>query len=148
MNLKKVLSFLFLLITLNCVAQNSVTTISTKTGTHYITNAIDFPIAGTYLFQGAEPIVELNNNGTGIYQLHELPKRAMIWGLECNESGALKFIKGFDNVAYTLWYQYTASSDSDSDTHWNEVPFSIHFNTKKMFIQGERMKDYSGTIEK
>jgi hypothetical protein len=146
MNVKKVFPLLLLLIALNCVAQNSVTTISTKTGTRYITNAVDFPIAGTYLFQGAEPIVELNNNGTGIYQLHELPKRAMIWGIECNESGALQFIKGFDNVAYTLWYQYSASSDSD--TNWNEVPFSIHFNTMKMFIQGERMKEYSGTIEK
>ncbi|WP_396172969.1 hypothetical protein [Flavobacterium sp.] len=146
MNVKKVFPLLLLLIALNCVAQNSVTTISTKTGTRYITNAVDFPIAGTYLFQGAEPIVELNNNGTGIYQLHELPKRAMIWGIECDESGALQFIKGFDNAAYTLWYQY--SDSSDSDTNWNEVPFSIHFNTMKMFIQGERMKDYSGTIEK
>jgi hypothetical protein len=91
MNVKKVLPLLLLLISLNCVAQNSVTAISTKAGTRYITNAVDFPIAGTYLFEGAEPIVELNGNGTGIYQLHELPKRAMIWGIECDESGALQF---------------------------------------------------------
>ena len=114
-----------------------------KKGIRYITNTIDYPITGTYLFQGIEPIVELNANGTGIYQLHELPKRAMIWGIECNQAGEPKFLKGFDNAAYTLWYQYTTSSEDDSDLDWKDVEFSIHFNTSKMFIQGERVKEFS-----
>ena len=143
MKLKKLLSIALLLFVMNSFAQGSVTEITTKKGIRYITNTIDYPITGTYLFQGIEPIVELNANGTGIYQLHELPKRAMIWGIECNQAGEPKFLKGFDNAAYTLWYQYTTSSEDDSDLDWKDVEFSIHFNTSKMFIQGERVKEFS-----
>jgi hypothetical protein len=148
MKLKKVLPLLLLLVALKSVAQNSVTAIPTKAGTRYITIDVDFPITGIYMFQGTEPIVELNGNGTGIYQLHELPKRAMTWGIECDEAGEPKFIKGFDSAAYTLWYQYTVGLENDTDTDWKVVEFSIHFNTSKMYIQGERVKDYGGTIEK
>ena len=143
MKLKKLLSIALLLFVMNSFAQGSATEITTKKGIRYITNTIDYPITGTYLFQGIEPIVELNANGTGIYQLHELPKRAMIWGIECNQAGEPKFLKGFDNAAYTLWYQYTTSSEDDSDLDWKDVEFSIHFNTLKMFIQGERVKEFS-----
>jgi len=148
MKQKKALLILFVLLATNSFAQNSVNAIQTKAGTRYITTTVDFPITGIYTFQGAEPIVELNANGTGIYQLHELPKRAMVWGIESNENGDPKFIKGFDSAAYTLWYQYTENTDNDANTDWNIVSFSIHFNTNKMYIQGERVKDFSGTIEK
>lgn len=142
MKLKKLLSIALLLFVVNSFAQGSVTEITTKKGVRYITTNIDYPITGTYFFQGIEPIVELNTDGTGIYQLHELPKRAMIWGIECNQAGEPKFIKGYDSAAYTLWYQYTSSSESDDDVDWKDVEFSIHFNTSKMFIQGERVKDF------
>ncbi len=133
-----------LLFVINSFAQ---TKIETKDGIHYITNSIDYPITGTYLFQGAEPVVELNAGGAGFYQLHEIAKRAIIWGIECDETGAPKFNKGFDSAAYTLWYQYT-SPESDDDKDWTAVEFTIHFNTLKMFIQGERSKDYTETAEK
>jgi len=123
------------------------TKIEAKDGIHYITTNIDYPVAGTYLFKGAEPTVELNGNGSGFYQLHEQPKKAMTWGIECDEAGAPKFKKGFDSAAYTLWYQYT-NPESEDDVNWKEVPFTIHFNTLKMFIQGERSKDYSETASK
>ena len=133
-----------LLFVINSFAQAKI---ETKDGIHYITNSIDYPITGTYLFQGAEPVVELNAGGAGFYQLHELAKRAIIWGIECDETGAPKFNKGFDSAAYTLWYQYT-SPESDDDKDWTAVEFTIHFNTLKMFIQGERSKDYTETAEK
>ena len=135
----KILFIVFLFVT-NSYAQ---TKIEAKDGIHYITNSIDYPITGTYKFQETEPVVELNAGGIGFYQLHEQPKRAMIWGIECNETGDPKFIKGFDSAAYTLWYQYTTKSETDDDMKWTSVEFSIHFNTLKMFIQGERSKDYT-----
>lgn len=123
------------------------TKIECKDGIHYITDNmenIDFPLLGTYLFQGAEPVVILNQYGAGFYQLHDKLKRPMIWGIECDEKGALLYKKGFDNAKYTLWYQYTTKSDDDTedDMSWKSVEFTIHFNTLKMFIQGERSKDY------
>lgn len=119
------------------------TKIETNSGIHYITNTIDYPITGTYTFKGTEPVVELNDGGVGYYQLHEQPKRAIIWGMECDETGKPLFIKGFDNAAYTLWYQYTTKLDSDDEMNWTAVEFTIHFNTLKMFIKGERSKDYN-----
>lgn len=119
------------------------TKIETNRGIHYITNTIEYPITGTYTFKGTEPVVELNDGGVGYYQLHEQPKRAIIWGMECDEAGEPLFIKGFDNAAYTLWYQYTTRLDSDDETNWTAVEFTIHFNTLKMFIKGERSKDYN-----
>jgi hypothetical protein len=118
------------------------TKIETNRGIHYITNDIKYTITGTYTFNGTEPIVELNDGGVGFYQLHEQPKRAIIWGMECDEAGEPLFIKGFDNAAYTLWYQYITKLDSDNETNWTSVEFTIHFNTLKMFIKGERSKNY------
>lgn len=135
-----------LLFTVNSFSQIS-TKIETKNGIHYITynmENIDVPLLGTYLFQGAEPVVILSQYGAGFYQLHDKLKRPMIWGLECDDSGALKYSKGFDNAKYTLWFQYTTKSEDDTedDISWKSVEFTIHFNTLKMFIQGERSKDY------
>ena len=144
MKLRNVLFAVLLLITMNSVAQ---TKIETKDGTHYLTTTIGYPVTGTYLFENAEPTVELNTNGTGFYQLHEQLKKAVIWGIECNELGEPKFKKGFDNAAYSLWYQYS-NAEADTDKEWKTVEFSIHFNTLKMYIQGERIKDYTDSVEK
>jgi len=137
--LKKVVLLVLFAISLNSFGQNSVTEINTKSGVHYYTTTVDFPITGTYLFEGAEPIVVLNANGTGIYQLHDQPKRPVVWGIECNKAGEPKFIEGFDSAAYTLWYSFTDGAEN-GEMAWFAVEFSIHFNTEKMYIQGERMK--------
>jgi hypothetical protein len=142
MKLKNVFLIVFVLFAKNSFSQNSVSKIETKSGVHYITTSIDYPITGTYLFDGAEPIVELTANGTGFYQLHEQPKRAINWGIECLETGEPKFIKGYNSAEYSLWYQFTTAYESDTNLDWNFVEFSIHFNTLKMYIQGERVKSY------
>lgn len=146
MKLKKVLLLVILFFTVNVFSQNSATEINTKDGVHYITTSIDYPVTGTYFFKGAEPIVELNSNGTGFYQQHEEPKKTMIWGLECSKEGVLKFTKGFDSIEYILYYKYTSSSETEEE--WNKVEFSIHLNSMKMFINGERMKTYTPKAEK
>jgi hypothetical protein len=143
MKIKNVFLIAFVLYAINGFSQNSVSKIETKSGVHYITTSIDYPITGTYLFNGAEPIVELNANGTGFYQLHEQPKRAINWGIECLETGEPKFIKGYNSAEYSLWYQFTTTYESDTNLDWNFVEFSIHFNTLKMYIQGERVKSYA-----
>ena len=147
MKLKKTILIALLLFASKNFAQNAFTSIETSDGIHYITPIIDYPITGTYYFEGVEPIVELNANGTGIYQLHDQPKREMVWGIECDENGAPIYSKGYDSIAYSLWYQYTSSTENDAFESWKKVPFSIHFNTLKMYIQGERMKEYSETTE-
>ncbi len=150
---------LILLLLFSISSKAQVTEIYANDGSlHYISTAIDYPISGIYLYEGlTEPIVELNSNGTGIYQLHEQPKNKIIWGFECNKYGKLIFVKGFNSAVYTLWYHNAFSLDGplinelnddelNSDqlisNDWTSVQFSIHFNNKKMYIQGERIKSY------
>ena len=139
-----------LLALLSGICTIAQTRIEAADGFRYITTTIDYPITGTYYFNGAEPTVELYAGGNGYYQLHEQPKRAVNWGIECDESGVPIFKKGFDNLAYTLWYQYTTATEFDDGTNlsWKSVGFTIHFNSQKMFIQGERCKTYSGKAQR
>ncbi|MDI1306857.1 MAG: hypothetical protein PSX42_18670 [bacterium] len=124
-------------------AQN-VEKITCKDGIHYITKNIDYPITGTYLSEGGtEPIVQLNPDGTGIFQLDDLSKITMVWGMECFEDGTPKYQKGFNYAVYSLWYKNKeANSGMDAKEEWTYAHFSIHFEKKKMFILGERSKDY------
>lgn len=138
MKLKKLLLFTLLLFVSTSFAQGTVTQINTGDGTHYITTSINYPITGTYFFEGTAPIVVLNANGTGIFQDHNQPEKEMVWGIECDQSGTPKAIIDADSAAYSLWYKNTVGSDQN----WDSVPFSIHFTTSRMYIQGERMKSY------
>ena len=140
---------LFLVILFIAVHSFAQGKIEAKDGIHYLTNSIDYPITGTYTFQGTEPVVELNAGGSGFYQLHDQLKRGVNWGIECDEAGIPMYMKGFDSAAYTLWYQYTSKLEADEDDmNWKSVEFTIHFTTLKMYIQGERSKDYAETAEK
>ena len=125
-------------------AQNKVEKITAKDGIHYITTTIDYPITGTYLFEGQkEPITQLNLDGTGIFQLLDLSKTTIIWGIECFENGTPKYEKGFNYAVYTLWYKNKeTNSEIETPEDWTNAHFSIHFQKKKMFILGERSKDY------
>lgn len=145
MKLKKVF---LLVVVLFSVTVFSQTEINTKEGVRYITTSIEYAVSGTYFYKGSEPIAELNSNGTGFYQQHDEPKRAMIWGLECSKDGVLKFTKGFDSIEYILYYKFTSGTSSETDEEWNKVEFSVHLNSMKMFINGERMKTFTSKVEK
>jgi hypothetical protein len=138
----KYLNFLIaalVLFTIDSYAQK-VEKITANGGVHYITTTIDYPITGTYLFSGeAEPIVQLNPDGTGIFQLHDLSKTNIDWGMECFENGTAKYQKGFNYAVYSLWYK----NKGENEAQWTYAHFSIHFQKKKMFISGERSKDYT-----
>jgi hypothetical protein len=68
----------------------------------------------------------------------------MDWGMECFENGTPKYQKGFNYAVYSLWYK----SKAENDAEWIYAHFSIHFEKKKMFISGERSKDYTDQSEK
>lgn len=184
LNLFLILTILFVT---NSYAQKKAISITVNDKEHFIITDIKYPITGTYLFEGTkEPIVQLNPNGTGIFQLHDQEPKSMIWGIECSKQGFPIFKEGFSSAVYSLWYktdesdkaskinntttveeansmdefgQYeetpliesteattpTKEKEINPDTiygDWNEVQFSIHFKKKKMFILGERSKDY------
>jgi len=127
-------------------AQTKVTKITAQNEDHYITTKIDYPITGTYQYENiSEPIVILNLDGTGIFQNKDLSKNEITWGLECTEDGFLRFKEGFDSAAYSIWFKNKDSlinPELEGIKGWQKVAFSIHFNTNKMYIMGERVKEY------
>ncbi|MFH6999491.1 hypothetical protein ACHRVZ_16295 [Flavobacterium sp. FlaQc-57] len=104
---------------------------------HYITTTIGYPVPGTFITTGQkEPSTVLNQDGTGVIQSNDLTKSKINWGIECTDEGIPVFKEGFNSASYTFWYK---PNDSEA---WIYSQFSIHFAKKKMFLMGERVKEY------
>lgn len=126
-------------------AQLKITKIKDKDKDHYIVNVIGYPITGLYNYVNqTEPITMLNSDGTGIIQNEDLVKENIIWGIECTQSGVPIFKEGFNSASYSLWYRITgtAKSKTEDGNNWILQSFSIHYDKKKIFISGERVKEY------
>jgi len=118
-------------------AQLTVTKITAKNKDHYIATVIGYPVAGLYVFKNqTEPTTLLNEDGTGIFQNDDLLKENIVWGIECTEIGIPLFKEGFDSATYAFWYKKGNEND------WTSEQFSIHYEKKKMYISGERVKEY------
>jgi hypothetical protein len=125
------------------LAQIKTTKIKNQNTEHYITTTINYPIDGLYALQKqVEPVTILNADGTGIIQNEDLVKEPIVWGIECSESGIPIFKEGFDSAAYSLWYK-KVNSGKEEEEEWTYQSFTIHFNRMKMFIAGERFKEFT-----
>lgn len=126
-------------------AQIKITKIKDKGKDHYLANVIGYPISGIYTYVNQiTPTTILNEDGTGIIQNEDLTKENIIWGIECSESGIPIFKEGYNSASYSFWYKKSSSENSKSDegVEWTSQQFSIHYDKKKMFISGERVKEY------
>ena len=124
------------LFTTGVCAQSDVTKVTVKDEVYYITTKIDYPITGLYKYESkGEPIVELNKDDTGIFQLHQSPQRDMIWGIESDSKGVSKELKVVWGSVYRLWYK-------TKDKEWDIIQLSVHTDEKKISILGERVKTY------
>ncbi|PJJ08710.1 hypothetical protein CLU83_2000 [Flavobacterium sp. 1] len=126
-------------------AQIKITKIKSNDKNHYIATVIGYPITGIYTYVNQiAPTTILNEDGTGIIQNEDLTKENIIWGIECSESGIPIFKEGFNSATYSFWYKKNTSATSKSadEEEWILLQFSIHYDKKKMFISGERVKEY------
>lgn len=123
----------------NSFAQLKITKIKSDTKEHYIATAIGYPIIGQYnTINQLEPITILNEDGTGIIQNEDLTKETIVWGVECSESGIPIFKEGFNSASYTFWYK----KDNSNEENWALASFTVHYDKKKIYIAGERVKEY------
>ena len=126
-------------------AQIKITKIKNDNKEHYIATTIGYPIIGQYNYVNQlEPITILNSDGTGMIQNEDLVKENIIWGIECSDSGVPIFKEGFNSASYSFWYRITGNADSKSDdgNNWIQQSFTVHYNQKKIFISGDRVKEY------
>lgn len=126
----------------------NVQEVKIKNETYYITKEIGYPITGDYLFESkGDPVVQLNADGTGLFQLHQMSRTPMIWGIECEMDGTPKKVKADWGFMYNLWYQIKAkhkgaSWESGEIDAWDVVSFSVHEDENKIYILGERIKTF------
>ncbi|REH01675.1 hypothetical protein [Flavobacterium aquicola] len=126
-------------------AQIKVTKIKSDKKDHYIATVIGYPITGLYTYVNQlAPTTILNEDGTGIMQNEDLTKENIIWGIECSESGIPIFKEGFNSASYSFWYKKSSTSNSKAadENQWSSQSFSIHYDKKKIYISGERVKEY------
>jgi hypothetical protein len=126
-------------------AQIKITKIKDKGKDHYLANVIGYPVSGIYTYVNqVTPTTILNEDGTGVIQNEDLTKENIVWGIECSETGIPIFKEGFNSASYSLWYKKSSSTNSKSEDKdvWTSEQFSIHYDKKKMFISGERVKEY------
>lgn len=145
--MKKITLLLTVLVlsTAHSYGQINITKINNKNKDHYLANVIGYPIIGTYNYVNkTAPITILNEDGTGVIQYEDLTKQNIIWGIECSESGIPLFKEGFNSASYSFWFKKntTVKSNDDDENEWTRQPFTIHYDKKKMFISGERVKEY------
>lgn len=148
MKLKNLLLIAASLFVTTAYAQSAVTKVTIKDEVYYLTREIDYPIAGVYNYESkGEPIVQLNIDGTGLFQLHEMSKTKMVWGIECEANGTPKKVVAPWGFMYNLWYQIKEkhkgkSWESGVIEEWDVVQFSVHTDENKIYILGERIKSY------
>lgn len=129
-------------------AQTDVTKVTVKEETFYLTKTIGYPIIGLYQYESkGDPIVQLNEDGQGIFQLHEGSRTPMVWGVECDEKGVPKEIKVSWGSAYRLWYQIKERHKVNGREmgvidEWDIIQLSVHTDERKIYILGERIKTY------
>jgi hypothetical protein len=151
-NLKKIFLVALTLITTCVSAQtkinDKVNKVIIKNETYYLTKEIGYNIIGEYLYESKkEPIIQLNQDGTGLFQLHQMSKTKMVWGIECDKDGTPKKLKTDWGFMYNLWYQIKEkhkgkSWESGEIDAWDIVQFSVHTDEKYISILGERNKTY------
>lgn len=129
----------------NSYAQIKVTKIKNSNKDHYIATVIGYPITGLYTYVNQiEPTTLLNEDGTGFIQNEDLIKENILWGIECSESGIPIFKEGFNSASYSFWYRKSdqINSKSNDQNEWELTSFTIHYDKKKIYISGERSKEY------
>lgn len=120
-------------------AQIKITKIKNENKDHYLATVIGYPVIGQYNYiNQIEPITILNEDGTGVIQNEDLTKENIIWGIECSESGIPIFKEGFNSASYAFWYKKNDEKVED----WTLQSFTIHYDKKKIYIAGERVKEY------
>ncbi len=122
---------------------------------YYGTRSIPgYNIIGTYIYPSSSdkhPIVQLNQDGTGIFERHNNIPVKIKWWIYSDEKGVAKVNKGEVGQQHTLIVQYlepeyttirdvkkeiTAQGDFDMKM------LTIRYDDKKIYILGEREKSF------
>lgn len=115
--------------------------------TYYGTKAIPEEITGLYQYQKVkEPIVEINKDGTGYFQVHDVTKYPVEYWIETDEKGSMHKRKSEvnDNYQVVLILKYGSNGESGwrgaNAGTYNRIEVTMAFTEGYAIILGERFR--------
>jgi hypothetical protein len=152
--MKLLLICLLTLLTSVVFAQGKPEKLMIKNEAHYGVRRIPgYDIIGTYKYDSADshPIMQLNADGTGIFEKHDKIPIKIKWWIWSESTGAVKTVKGEAGQQHTIIVQYlepqyTSIRGTQTVTtpanEYDMMMLTIRYDDKKMYILGERVKPY------
>jgi len=130
----------------NATAQ-TVEKFTINNNTYYGTKAIPKEITGLYKYEKVkEPIVEINEDGTGYFQVHDVPKYPVEYWIETDEKGEIHKRKSEVNSNYqiVLILKYGSNGQSgwrgDKAGTYGRIEITMAFTEGYAIILGERFR--------
>lgn len=148
--MKKILcTCIFLMSCLLIQAQNTVEKIDLKGTTYTVTKKIPDDlkvILGRYTYEWGketeEPIVQLDEDGTGLFQPHMVAPIPISFWLDCDEEGNIRKQEGINGrYQVTLLIQYGNSPNGNYPTNgYDLMGVTVVTDENYVVIYGERYK--------
>lgn len=113
-----------------------------------------YNIVGTYIYKDnsdQHPIVQLNADGTGIFEKHDKVPVKIKWWIYSDADGTPKMNKGEVGQQHTIIVQYlepqyvktsTGMKEQYAKDEFDMMQLTIRYDEKKMYILGEREKAF------
>jgi hypothetical protein len=118
--MKKLLyTIIFSLIATAALAQQKVETFTVDGNTYYGTKAIPAEIVGHYSYSKTadkEPVVDVNKDGTGVFQLHDVKAYPVEYWIETDAKGKINLRKSEVNANYQM--VLVLKYGSNGETGW------------------------------
>lgn len=144
------IAFLFCFISMFANAQTAVEKIDLKGTIYTVTKKspadLKF-IFGKYKYEWGketeEPIVELNEDGTGFFQPHQVAPIPIKFWFDCDEKGAIRKQQGYNGrYQVTLLIQYGTSTNGNYPTDgYDLMGVLVVPDENYVVIYGERYKN-------
>ncbi|MCC9167990.1 hypothetical protein [Pontibacter harenae] len=124
-------------------AQTKVESIEVMGNTYTVSKEFPQEIIGKYLYEGkGEPIILLNNDGTGLFQPHmNDPIKIRFW-IDCDEQGTIrKRVGSEERYQYTLLIQYMDGNNGNYPVgKYDLMGVMVLKDLGRVSIYGERYK--------
>ena len=99
-------------------------------------------LAGTYLFEGAEPRVELNADGTGCWANHSRACKRVEWWIHSDAAGNPTGAEGEGGALRTILFRHIEDPSDGSTDGFSGFQLTIDNAAKEIRIAEERVKPF------
>jgi hypothetical protein len=141
-----ILFFLLFGVTQVSQAQSEIEKIDLMGTTYTVTKNFPQEILGTYLYEKkGEPIVELNENGEGVFQPHSSSPIKINFWIDCDENGTIRKKEGAEGIyQYTILIQFLDGNNRNYPVgNYDLMGVTIRRDLGYAIIYGERFKPLS-----